>query len=168
MRIALVSQEYPPETAKGGIGTQTFLKAHGLAALGHKIHVISRSPNGKSSTRDDSGVHVTRVPGFESRMPSYTEAADWLTYSAEVARAVAALHTKSPLDVVDFPEWGAEGYIHLLNRTEWNHIPTVIHLHGPLVMFAHTMRWPEMTSELYPCGQKIKTAGKTRGYPIPA
>jgi hypothetical protein len=101
-------------------------------------------------------------------MPIYTEAADWLTYSAEVARAVAALHTKSPLDVVDFPEWGAEGYIHLLNRTEWNHIPTVIHLHGPLVMFAHTMRWPEMTSELYPCGQKIKTAGKTRGYPIPA
>ena len=34
MRLALVAQEYPPETANGGIGTQTHLEAHGLAALG--------------------------------------------------------------------------------------------------------------------------------------
>ena len=51
LRIALVSQEYPPETAKGGIGSQTFLKAHGLAALGHEVHVISRSADGKFSER---------------------------------------------------------------------------------------------------------------------
>src|SRR5438093_665826 len=38
MRIGLVSQEYPPETAHGGIGTQTYLKAHGLAALGHAVY----------------------------------------------------------------------------------------------------------------------------------
>ena len=149
MRIALVSQEYPPETAKGGLGSQTFLKAHGLAALGHDVHVISRSPDGNGSTRNDDRVHVTRVPGFESRMQLFTEAADWLTYSAEVAAAVAALHARSPLDLVDFPEWGAEGYVHLLNRTEWNRIPTVIHLHGPLVMFAHAMGWPEIDSEFY-------------------
>lgn len=158
MRIALVSQEYPPETAKGGIGTQTFLKAHGLAALGHEIHVISRSPDGKLSTRDDSGVRVTRIPGLEPRMQIHTEAADWLSYSAEVAVAVAALHAKSPLDVVDFPEWGAEGCVHLLNRTEWNRIPTVIHLHGPLVMFAHTMGWPEMDSEFYRAGTAMEGA----------
>ena len=158
MRIALVSQEYPPETAKGGIGTQTFLKAHGLAALGHQVHVISRSPDGKFSARDDKGVHVTRVPSFESRMQIFTEAADWLTYSAEVAAAVAALHAKSPLDVVDFPEWGAEGCVHLLNQTEWNRLPTVIHLHGPLVMFAHTMGWPELDSEFYRIGTAMEGA----------
>lgn len=152
MRIALVSQEYPPETAKGGIGSQTFLKAHGLAALGHEVHVLSRSADGKFSTRDDNGVHVTRIPGLDARMQIFTEVADWLGYSAEIAAAVATLHAKSPLDVVDFPEWGAEGYVHLLNRTEGNHIPTVIHLHGPLVMFAHTISWPEMTSEFYRTG----------------
>ena len=158
MRIAFVSQEYPPETAKGGIGTQTFLKAHGLAALGHQIHVISRSANGKFSERNDHGVQVTRIPGLESRMPIFTEAADWLSYSAEVAAAVAALHAKSPLDVVDFPEWGAEGCVHLLNRTEWNRIPTVIHLHGPLVMFAHTMGWPELDSEFFRAGTAMEGA----------
>jgi glycogen(starch) synthase len=152
MRIGLVSQEYPPETAKGGIGSQTFLKAHGLTELGHQVYVISRSPTGEQTQHDDNGVCVTRVPGFDSRMAVYAQAADWISYSAEIAAAVASLHKMAPLDVVDFPEWGAEGFVHLLNRTEWNHIPTVIHLHGPLVMFAHAMGWPEKDSELYRVG----------------
>ncbi len=156
MRIALVSQEYPPETAKGGIGTQTFLKAHGLAALGHQVHVISRSPKAERTEHANDGVHVTRIAGFESRMAVHTEAADWLSYSAEVAAAIASLNARTPLDVIDFPEWGAEGYMHLLNRAEWNRIPTVIHLHGPLVMFAHTMGWPEMDSEFYRTGSVME------------
>ena len=158
MRIALVSQEYPPETAKGGIGSQTFLKAHGLSARGHEVHVISRSTDGIFSERDDDGVHVTRVPGLDARMQIHTEVADWLGYSAEVAVAVAALHANSPLDVVDFPEWAAEGFVHLLNQSEWNHIPTIIHLHGPLVMFAHTMGWPESESEFYRTGTAMEGA----------
>src|SRR6185436_3493343 len=149
MRIALVSQEYPPETAKGGIGSQTFLKAHGLTALGHEVHVISRQPKGERTEREDTGVHVTRIPGLDARMGVYTEAADWLGYSAEVAAAIASLHAQTPLHLVEFPEWGAEGYLHLLNQTEWNRIPSVIHLNGPLVMFTHTMGWPEMDSEFY-------------------
>jgi glycosyltransferase involved in cell wall biosynthesis len=152
MRIALVSQEYPPETAKGGIGSQTFHKAHGLTALGHEVHVISRSSTGEQTERDDNGVRVTRVPGLESRMPVHTEAADWVSYSGQVAAAVASIHEKSPFDIVDFPEWGTEGFVHVLNRTEWNHIPTVIHLHGPLVMFARAMGWPDVNSEFYRAG----------------
>ena len=158
MRIALVSQEYPPETAKGGLGTQTFLKAHGLAALGHEIHVISRSPDGKRTEKETDGVRVTRVGGFDTRFAAYTEIADWITHSAMVAAELEALHARSPLDVVDFPEWGAEGSVHLLNRTEWHRIPTVIHLHGPLVMFAHTMGWPEMDSEFYRTGTALEGA----------
>ncbi len=158
MRIALVSQEYPPETAKGGIGSQTFLKAHGLVARGHEVHVISRSTDGMLSQRDDNGVHVTRVTGLDARMAMHTDVADWAGYSAEVAVAIAALHARSPLDVVEFPEWAAEGFVHLLNQRDWNHIPTVIHLHGPLVMFAHTMGWPELDSEFYRTGTAMEGA----------
>ena len=32
---------------------------------------------------------------------------------------VTELHSRTPLDIVDFPEWGGEGYIFLLNQTEW-------------------------------------------------
>src|SRR2546423_8965364 len=120
MRICLVSQEYPPETAHGGIGTQTYLKAHGLAALGHEVHVISRSDDEKTHLSDDGPVRVTRVPGLEGRLEVHAPVVDWLTYSTQVAAAVADLHARRPLDLVEFPEWGCEGYVHLLNRTQWN------------------------------------------------
>jgi hypothetical protein len=41
MRLVLVSQEYPPEIPRGGIGTQTHVKAHGLARLDYNVFVIS-------------------------------------------------------------------------------------------------------------------------------
>jgi glycosyltransferase involved in cell wall biosynthesis len=156
LRIALVSQEYPPETAKGGLGTQTHLKAHGLAALGHEIHVISRSLEGVASQRRDGSVNVIRVPGRERTLALHTEVADWLTYSAEVAGALQSLNQRGALDVVDFPEWAAEGYVHLVNRTEWNWIPTVIQLHGPLVMLAHTVGWPDRSSEFFRVGTHME------------
>ncbi len=154
MRIGLVSQEYPPETAKGGIGTQTQLKARGLATLGHQVRVISRSPDGKRTERDESGVHIIRVPS--THMPVYTELADWLSYSQRVAEAIAAQHAIMPLDILDFPEWGCEGYVHLLNQSEWNRIPTVIHLHGPLIMLARTLGWPDPESEFFRVGTQME------------
>lgn len=158
MRIALTAQEYPPETAKGGIGAQAILKAHGLAERGHEVHVISRAPDGVRSERMDGRVHVIRVPGFEKRMAVYTEIADWITYSAEICAALDSLHDKHPLDLVEFPEWGAEGFVYLTNRNEWNHVPVAIHLHGPLVMFARTMGWPDMNSEFFRVGTAMEAA----------
>ena len=158
MRIALVSQEYPPETAKGGLGSQTYLKAHGLAALGHQVHVISRTHDAQRHHRMDGRVKVTRIPAFSTRLHVYEPAVDWLTYSAEVAAALEALHWHTPLDVVDFPEWACEGYIHLLNQCEWNRVPSVIHLHGPLAMLAHTIGWPELESRLYQVGTEMEGA----------
>ena len=156
MKIALVSQEYPPETAKGGLGTQTYLKAHGMAARGHEVLVISQTAGSAVTQSSDGDVRVIRTPGFYHRMPVWTEAAGWLTYSAEVAAVIAQVHAESPLDLIDFPEWAAEGYVHLLNQTADNHIPSVIHLHGPLVMFAHAMGWPEIDSEFYRTGTAME------------
>jgi glycosyltransferase involved in cell wall biosynthesis len=82
-------------------------------------------------------------------MPLYTVAAEWIAYSAQIAVEVARLHARQPLDLVDFPEWGGEGYVHVLNQSEWNRIPTTIQIHGSAMMFAHTIGWPEPASDLY-------------------
>jgi glycosyltransferase involved in cell wall biosynthesis len=124
VRIGLISQEYPPETAKGGIGTQTQLKAHGLAALGHHVRVISRSPNSNRAESVDGAVRIIRVPS--TSMPIYTELADWLSYSQRVAEEIAVQHALEPFDILDFPEWACEGYVHLLNQSEWSQVPSVI------------------------------------------
>lgn len=154
MRIALVSQEYPPDSAKGGIGTQAFLKAQAMAAFGHEVHVVSRSADGRRRDEQEGAVTVSRIGG--PRLEAHTEPADWVAYSAEVAAELAEIHARTPLDLVEFPEWGCEGYVHLLNRTPWNRVPTVIQLHGPLVMLARTLGWPEPDGEFFRVGRHLE------------
>lgn len=156
MRVALVSQEYPPETGHGGIATQTYAKAHGLTALGHDVFVLSHSWDADRHEYDTDGVHVIRIPSWDERMRLFTPAARWVTYSGLVAEEISRLVAKGPIDLLDFPEYGGEGYVHLLNDSEWNHVPSVIQLHAPLVMFSNTIGWPEKNSELFRVGTHME------------
>jgi len=158
MKVALVSQDYPPETARGGIGSQAYTKAHGLAALGHEVYVISRSIDSKRHDHASGNVQVIRIGGMEQQLEEMTEPVQWLTHSMVVAAEIEALNKRVQLDLIEFPEWGAEGYIYLLNRTDWNKIPVVIHLHGPMVMLAQTIGWPEKESAFYKTGIGMEAA----------
>jgi phosphatidylinositol alpha-1,6-mannosyltransferase len=162
MTFCFVSREYPPGR-HGGIGTQNLAKATGLAARGHRCVVIASSPDKErhDALEDPAGggVRVVRIPGYHARMKLYTEPADWLTYSADVAATIAEIDAQTPLDLVDFAEWGGEGFVHLINRTQWNRRPAVtVQLHGPLVMFAHTMRWPALDSDFFRVGTMMESA----------
>ncbi len=156
MRIALVSQEYPPETAHGGIATQTYLKAHGLASLGHNVTVVSHATDNVRVEYQDGLVNVIRVPNLDDRLEIRSEIARWISYSLAVSIELERLNSESPFDLFDFPEWGCESYFHLLNRTDLRDIPTAIQLHGPLVMLALTIGWPELNSELYRVGTAME------------
>ena len=138
MNICLVSQEYPPETARGGIGTQTWNKARALARLGHVVHVLScaAEPGPELQTKADAGVTVHRMqpPGFE--FPVYDASAYWVGYTWSVLRQLHHLMQTTKFDVIDFAEYGAEGCAYQLDRTPWNWVPVVVQLYGPLAMFA--------------------------------
>lgn len=148
MRICLVSQEYPPETPWGGIGTQTRNKARALARLGHEVHVLSRAADeGPDMRREiDEGVVVHRMqpPGFE--FPIYGRTTYQLGYAWHVLGRLHSLMESVAFDVLDFPEFGAEGFAYQVDRTVWNWVPVVVHLHGPLAMFAEKMGWPDRRS----------------------
>ena len=96
MRIGLVSREFPPETAHGGIGTQTYIKAHWFTGNGHDVCVFAGSGSSEFRVTDEEGIRVIRIPGFEGRMPMYQEAPEWLTYSGEVAVAISQEHERAP------------------------------------------------------------------------
>src|SRR5205809_691275 len=111
MRICLVSQEYPPETGGGGIGTQTYLKAQGLAARGHDVHVISASWDREARTYRDRGVLIHRIPEPALGVPGYEESTYWLAYSTAVAQKLHAIAQDISFDIIQFPEYGGEGFI---------------------------------------------------------
>lgn len=154
MRIAFVSICYPPEDV-GGIATQTYLKAQGLAHLGHEVYVISCS--NKRCEYFENKVKVIRFKGAYNKFNVYNESVGWLLHSIDVASEIYKLHSEKHLDLVEFPELGAESYIFLLNRTKWNYIPTIIQLHSPLVMFTSELGWPKSDSNFYKLGTSMES-----------
>lgn len=155
MKIALVSQEYPPGKS-GGISTQTHSKARTLSGLGHKVHVLSHSLDGQRRILQEGAVHVLRIPNLDGQIAIQSEPFRWLSYSLQVAIALTEMEEQSPFDLIEFPEYGAEGYAYLLNRPEESQTAVVIQLHGPLVMLAHTLGWPAVDSELYRVGTHME------------
>jgi glycosyltransferase involved in cell wall biosynthesis len=162
MRICLVAQEYPPVTAVGGIGSQTWNKAHGLAAQGHDVEVLSCGHAGwpDLDTRVEDGIVVHRMapPGEERAhaFPIHDEALYALAYSVGVARWLHHISADKPFDVIDAPEYGAELYAYQLNRSSWYGSPVVVQLHGPLAMFADHIGWPLPETSLHRVGTAME------------
>ncbi len=154
MRICLVSLEYPPETAHGGIGSQTWTKARELTVLGHEVHVLAgaaRPGEDLVSGRRD-GVIVHRVQPPDHSFPVYRPVPFMIGYSWAVYRALHRLTRERLFDVVDFAEYGAEGYAYQLDRSGPNWMPVVVQLHGPLSMFGERIGWPDTDSDFFRIG----------------
>jgi glycosyltransferase involved in cell wall biosynthesis len=126
--VLLVSQEFPPETGWGGIGTYVSILAPALAAAGVEVTVLSVVPGQerRAEHRAD-GVSVLRAPlprlrglGRVTRMP---HTARRLALARAVRREVRDLAVRP--DVVECPEWGAEGL--LLPALG---LPVVVRLHS--------------------------------------
>jgi glycosyltransferase involved in cell wall biosynthesis len=144
VRICLVSQEYPPGYV-GGIGTQTRVKAQGLLARGHDVEVLTAGHESgpELCTREQAGVavHALAPPGGGFAV-NHTETY-WLGYTWAVLRALRTLTAERCYDLIDFPDYGAEGLAFQLDRAPEDETAVVVHLHGPLSMFSEQIGWPE-------------------------
>jgi glycosyltransferase involved in cell wall biosynthesis len=154
VRICLVSQEFPPDTARGGIGSQNWNKAHALAERGHDVHVLSAAarPGPDLVTEVIDGISVHRLQPPDAEVPVYEQPTFWVGYSWAVLRHLHTLATDKPFEVLDFAEYGAEGFAYQLDRGPWNWMPVVVQLHGPLAMFVERIGWPEAASEFATVG----------------
>lgn len=128
-RVLLVSQEYPPDTAWGGIATYAAALAPALARAGLDVHVLSVAPGLPARTEVADGVRVhrrpLRAPRGLGRLTGHPLTVERLTLAWNVARAAARL---GPFDVVECPDWKAEG-LHLARRGSQ---PVVVRLHAAL------------------------------------
>ena len=146
MRICLVSKQYPP-SGSGGIATYVHRLAHGLAAAGHDVSVIS----GASHQREVVGSHrsgpvqpageVKRYAVQNARflLPSPLRRKGlgiWRTIERSIAvdREIARLErVQGPFDVVEMPNWGSESLIYSFHTRA----PLVVRLSTPLAQVNH-------------------------------
>jgi hypothetical protein len=131
MRICLISREYPPETAWGGIGIYTYNLSHALAELGHEVHVITQA--GKSAMDYiDEKVYLHRILPKNVSARFIGCALDRLMYSYKVFKKLESIGCK--FDIVEAPEWGAEGFVYALTNK-----PLVTRLHTPLFLIKQSL-----------------------------
>jgi glycosyltransferase involved in cell wall biosynthesis len=126
MRILFVSQELPPETGWGGIGTYVDVLSEALAAKGHDVHVLSVVDGQAPSVEDVAGVTVHRHPlprvRGARRLPPESWRRMWLPVT--VARLIRRIGIDPA--VVECPEWSAEGLALALR----GNVPLVVRLHS--------------------------------------
>jgi glycogen synthase len=126
MKVLLVSQEVPPETAWGGIGTYIDVLSEALAAKGVEVHVLSVVHGQPASRREHAGATVHRFSLPAVHRPSRFAPEAWrrVLLAVSVARLLPRLRFRP--DVVECPEWMAEGLGLALRRT----LPLVVRLHS--------------------------------------
>lgn len=133
MNICFVCREYPPAPSTGGIGWVTRDHARALARLGHRVHVVAPAWQG-TGTSDDAGVAVHRVRAPRWQIPVVArrvgQTLDRMGWSLAAARAVDRIHRSEGIDVVEAPEFAAEGFA----ASRRSSPAVVIRLHTPLAL----------------------------------
>lgn len=126
MRVLLVSQELPPETGWGGIGTHVASVAQALSGAGAEVHVLSVVEGQPASTTRVGAVNVHRRPLPRVRGPARFAPEAWarLWLSLGVAHFVDRLHPAP--SVIECPDWKAEGFVLALR----GRFPLVVRLHS--------------------------------------
>lgn len=131
MRVAFVTLQYPPHGV-GGIGSYVQVVATALAAAGHDVTVVCADRGQARSTAVESGVTVERtgVVGptwLWERLVRPRQTARVRLHHA-VSGAWALRRTRRRFDVVEAPEWKAQGL--LLRALRRGRV--VVHVHLPL------------------------------------
>lgn len=156
MRIAFISFEFPPATARGGIATYTAQAADMMARRGHEVEVFAGGDEDASLTML-SGVRVHTV-----------KCLNHCRFSFPAGLAFAARHAEKPFDVVEAPEYQAEAEVAIRLVPD---VPLVIRMHSPSELLAriNTPQWERNIGFSQAFSQYRMLAGAwRRQHPLPS
>jgi glycosyltransferase involved in cell wall biosynthesis len=137
LHVCFMSQDYPPRPL-GGVGRWVHSLATGLAEEGHVVRVLTRG-EGHDTVDLEDGVWVHRLAVRHHALPSEGPwiPQDLWDYSATVREELHRIDERRPIDLVQFPNWDAEGIAAVMDRR----IPTIVGLVTPLrTVLAHDPR----------------------------
>ncbi len=116
MNIAFISYEYPPDTAGGGIGTYTQQVAELLAAADNTVYVFT------ATLKEDHQYISNAVNVFRINANSQEY------FRIKIAATFAGMHANIHFNVVESPEYGADGYF---VKKAFPDLPYIVKLHSP-------------------------------------
>lgn len=145
MKIVYCCWEYPPYPGTGGIGSYVQDAGREMVRLGHQVTVIAACPHTKKSGEEnDKGVRVIRLSGcmcghekeelrFKNPWGYFTrtlhQRKSWRPYLIKIADTLDQLIDNTAADLVEFPDYFAEGLVWLKRPRR---IPSVVRIHHSL------------------------------------
>ena len=142
MNIVFVSREYPSSQRLGGIGCYVQTCARYMSIKGHNVHVVAASDDiSKKYLEYDCGVVVHRLDGGDFYISDNRNIKARLinvlrhylffySYRKNLARYLDELIDKENIDIIEFPEYGAEHCVWQAKAS----VPYVTRLHGPTAL----------------------------------
>lgn len=122
MKVTILSREYPPDSAWGGIASFYYSLSRALAERGHEVHIICQAVAGPREY-EDNGVFVHRV----GTNPKQYSALARINYSFHAWLKLRELIRKRSTEVVEATHWGAEAFLYSLRKP----VPLVVRLEAP-------------------------------------
>src|SRR4051794_9383844 len=101
LHICFISQEYPPDTGWGGIGSYTYEMAHALTQMGHRVTVIARAI-GPECVTNDAGVQIHRLqpaPQWDRWKGFWRLNRVWPGFAWAAMIRLKHIHARSPIDI---------------------------------------------------------------------
>jgi glycosyltransferase involved in cell wall biosynthesis len=155
LHICIITKEFPPFVPGGGIGTLYYHLASELLLMGHHVTVVVP---GDFASVFRQGRFVVHQEPMQKLLPDSLSAPGFtnnLNWSMTALSAVATIHERQPVDVVDSALWDSEALAFaLLPAAE--RPPLVLRLVTPFPVAARINGWqfPEHEASFFNASEK--------------
>jgi glycosyltransferase involved in cell wall biosynthesis/GT2 family glycosyltransferase len=151
LHIAYVSWEFPPQLG-GGIGTYVYAMSRALAERGHRVTVITTTPDVFPHRACEGPLTVVRLPLRRASGPEpIATLRTWQNRGRDVGELLGKMDAAGRPDVVEFADYRGEGVLFLTTSRPEKRPLTVVRLHTPSCVLSayNTAQPPSAALEEY-------------------
>ncbi len=138
MKLVYVCREFGPVTG-GGIGTYIYNVCSSMVQLGHTVYLLTDCFHDENMNMLPEGVKLVRTQASLSlRKGNFVSFHH--EYSYQVLETLRTLIAKEHLDIIEFAEFGVEGFASIRAKRLFNEFPEtklIIKLHTPSSLLYH-------------------------------
>lgn len=150
LHICIISKEFPPFAANGGIGTLYYHLASELLLMGHYVTLVTPGDASAEYRCGRFTVNYVQRSAVCEGIPDSSGFVNNLNWSVSALKALEAIHLVHRIDIVDSALWDTEALaFSLLPSTQ--RPPLVVRLVTPFGVAKRLNGWktPEMEESLY-------------------
>lgn len=153
MTICYVFQKYPSDGSFSDSGISTYLQ-HLISQVSKEHHVVVVTTGSRPGVVRKGNISIHVLPE-RPLSPIASRTANYFVHILQVAIALMSIHALTPLNIIEFANWEAEGLAFVLSVNKLLHIPYVIHLFTDSAIIGKVAEDPHTYTKIISTCEKI-------------